>query len=97
MLFNHQFLVERCSSISTTNSSSRASQYTSERIKFLLNQQPPTYIVIKSEKTNSSLCWKVFGFLAKKLENVLINMNKLKALQVVNHAFRHMLLQQDWY
>ena len=69
MLFNHQFLLERCSSISTTNSSSRTRQYTSERIKFLLKQQSSTYIVIKSEKTNSSLCWKVFGFPAKKLEN----------------------------
>ena len=69
MLFNHQFLLERCSSISTTNSSSRTRQYTSGRIKFLLKQQPSTYIVIKSETTNSSLCWKVFGFPAKNLEN----------------------------
>ena len=70
MLFNHQCSTrERCSSISTTNSSSRTRQYTSEQIKFLLKQQPSTYIVIKSEKINSSLCWKVFEFPAKKLEN----------------------------
>ena len=58
-----------CSSIITTNSSSRTKQYTCERIKFILKQQPSIYIIIKNDKKNSSLCWKVFGFPAKKLEN----------------------------
>ena len=58
-----------CPSISTTNSSSCTKQYVFERIKFLLKQQASTYIVIKNKKTNSSLCWKVFGFSAKKLED----------------------------
>ena len=42
--------------------------YTVERIKFLLKQQPSMHNIIKNDKTNSSLCWKVFGFPAKKSE-----------------------------
>ena len=67
--FQSSISTTTCSSISTTNSSSGTKQYTSEQIKFLLKQQSSTYIVIKNEKPNSSLCWKVFGFPAKKLEN----------------------------
>ena len=63
--FQSSISTTTCSSISTTNSSSRTRQYTSERIKFLLKQQSSTYIVIKSEKTNSSLCWKVLDFQLK--------------------------------
>ncbi|CAF1155607.1 unnamed protein product [Adineta steineri] len=58
--------VTTCSSITSSNSSSSTKKYTSERIKLLLKQQTSTYTVIKNEKTNSSLCWKVFGFPAKK-------------------------------
>ncbi|CAF1366837.1 unnamed protein product [Adineta steineri] len=57
-----------CPSITGSNSLLSTKKYTSERIKLLLKQQTSTYTVIKNEKTNSSLCWKVFGFPAKKSE-----------------------------
>jgi len=44
-------------------------KYTSDRIKSLLKQHPSIYTVIKNEKTNPSVCWKLFGFPAKKLDN----------------------------
>lgn len=34
-----------------------------------MKQQPSIYTVIKNEKRTSSLCWQVFGFPAKKVEN----------------------------
>ncbi|CAF0997451.1 unnamed protein product [Rotaria sordida] len=56
-------------SSNATNSSSHIQQYTTARIKFLLKQQPLTYTILKNENTKSSICWEVFGFPAKKLEN----------------------------
>ncbi|CAF1334764.1 unnamed protein product [Rotaria sordida] len=58
-----------CDSSNAGNSSSHMQQYTTARIKFLLKQQPSTYTVLKNEKKKSSICWEVFGFPAKKLEN----------------------------
>jgi hypothetical protein len=53
-----------CSSAVAVNSPSHHTrQYTSERIKFLLKQQPSIYNVIENEKTNSSLCWKIFNWM----------------------------------
>lgn len=43
--------------------------YTTERIKSLLKKHSSIYTVIENEKTNTSLCWKVFGFPAKKTDN----------------------------
>ncbi|CAF4241516.1 unnamed protein product, partial [Rotaria sp. Silwood2] len=48
---------------------STTKQHTSEWIKFLFKQQPSTYVVIKNEKVNTSLCWNVVGFRTKKLKN----------------------------
>ncbi|CAF4534007.1 unnamed protein product, partial [Rotaria sp. Silwood2] len=56
-------------SSNAVNSSSRMQQYTTDRIKFLLKQQPSTYKVLENEKNKSSICWKVFGFPAKRIEN----------------------------
>ncbi|CAF3804741.1 unnamed protein product, partial [Rotaria sp. Silwood1] len=62
-------------SIITRDSSNAANsllcmqQYTTDRIKFLLKQQPSTYKVLENEKNKSSICWKVFGFPAKKIQN----------------------------
>jgi hypothetical protein len=62
--------IATCSSVVAVNSPSHhTTQYTSERIKFLLKQQPLIYNVIENEKTNSSLCWKIFGVPAKKSES----------------------------
>ena len=69
MLFNHQFLLQLAlQSVLLIHHRVQDSIHLG-RIKFLLKQQPSTYIVIKNETTNSSLCWKVFGFPAKNLEN----------------------------
>jgi hypothetical protein len=53
----------------TRSSSNHPKPYTSERIKSLLKQNPSLYSVIRNEKTNSSLCWKMFGYPAKKCES----------------------------
>jgi hypothetical protein len=62
--------IATCSSTAAvTSPSHNTKQYISERIRFLLKQQSSIYKVIENEKTNSSLCWKCFGFPAKKSEN----------------------------
>ncbi|CAF0943527.1 unnamed protein product [Rotaria sordida] len=66
----NQFFVTTFSSTTSAGSSSHLKRYTSEMIEFLLQQQTSKYAIIKNEKTNTSLCWKVFNYPTKKSKNI---------------------------
>ena len=58
------------SSSSINDSSSTAHEYTTERIRRLLKNNPADYKVIKNSNNKlSSMCWEVFGFPSKKSQS----------------------------
>ena len=58
------------SSSSINDSSSTLHEYTTERIRRLLKNNPADYKVIKNSNNKlSSMCWEVFGFPSKKSQS----------------------------
>jgi hypothetical protein len=55
------------SSSSTANSPSAVNEFTTERVTRLLKTDSTNYKIVKNTKNNlTSVCWKLFGFPAKK-------------------------------